>query len=163
MSAVKREGKGLEKLAVALKDLNKKVGKVGWFAGSKYPEPPNLPVAYVATIQEYGWASKNIPPRPFMRPTIAAKQGVWKSIAESESRKIIRGESTVTQALDLIGQKAAGNIRETIAALTNPPLSPITIQRRVDRKTRKTIGSLDKPLIDTGLMYGTLTNTVEDE
>ena len=60
-------GKHLE---VALNELSGKVAKVGWFEKSKYPKPPNVPVAYVATIQEFGYSPKNIPPRPFMRPTL---------------------------------------------------------------------------------------------
>lgn len=152
-------GKNLE---VALKNLQGKVGKVGWFEKSKYEDGTS--VAYVAAIQEYGYPNGNIPPRPFMRPTIAKKQQEWAKIAESGAKAVLAGKSQVGQVMEAIGLKAAGDIRKTISLITTPPLSPRTIEaRRSRRADKKTIGSLTKPLIDTGIMFGTLTNTVEDE
>jgi hypothetical protein len=149
-------------LQIALKNLQGKVGKVGWFEKSKYED--GTPVAYVATIQEYGYPAGNIPPRPFMRTTIAEKQQEWKKIAESGSKAILNGKATVGTVMEAIGLKAAGDIRKKISLITAPPLSPRTIEaRRSRRADKKTIGLLTKPLIDTGIMFGTLTNTVEDE
>jgi hypothetical protein len=68
-------GNGRKALEVALQTLGNKVGKVGWFEGAKYPD--GTQVAYVATIQEYGYSPKNIPPRPFMRPTIVKYRNTW--------------------------------------------------------------------------------------
>ena len=152
-------GKNLEQ---ALKQLEDKVGKVGWFEKSKYED--GTPVAYVATIQEYGYPEGNIPPRPFMRPTIAEKQGEWTKIIESGSRAVLNGKAQAKDVLEAVGLKAAGDIRKKISTITAPPLSPRTIEaRRAKRADKKTIGLLTKPLIDTGIMLGTLTNTVEDE
>ena len=68
--------------------------------------------------------------------------------------------------------KAAGQIRKTISNLYTPSLAFSTIQGRLRRAgvgnvgrpyTRAEIGNLYKPLIDTGLMYGTLINVLENE
>lgn len=154
----------LTKLPALLKSLDGKVGKVGWFKEQKYNDKNGTPVAYVATIQEYGYAPKNIPARPFMRPTIAAKQNEWKAIAQQGAEQIVKGNQTVNGVLELLGQKAAGDIKRTITRITEPPLSPKTIAaRRAKRSDHNTIGLLTKPLIDTGYMLNSLTNVVEDE
>jgi hypothetical protein len=152
-------GKHLE---VALKNLEGKVGKVGWFEKSKYPD--GTQVAYVATIQEYGYPAHNIPPRPFMRPTILNKRNEWVKIAESGAKAVIKGDQAIDSVIEAIGLKAAGDIRKTISLIWTPPLSPRTIQARLNRrKNKKTVGNLDKPLVDTGIMLATLTNVVENE
>ena len=151
-----------KQLKVALENLEGKVGKVGWFEKSKYEN--DISVAYVATIQEYGYPPQNIPARPFMRPTIIQKQKEWKVIAESGAKAILKGTRTIDNVMEAIGLKAAGDIRKTISLIWSPPLSPLTIQARLrKRSNKKVVGNLTKPLIDTGIMFGTLTNTVEDE
>lgn len=153
-------GKNLD---VALDNLAGKVAKVGWFEKSKYPEPPHLPVAYVATIQEYGNSAEHIPPRPFMRPTVIQKRVEWRGVAERGAKAVLAGRATAADVMEQIGLKAAGDVRRTISQIWSPPLSPRTIAARLaKRKDKKTIGALDKPLVDTGLMLATLTNTVED-
>lgn len=158
-------GQGAKELQFLIKGLDdKKVGKVGWFKDAKYPDKNSTPVAYVATIQEFGYPAGNIPPRPFMRTTIREKQVEWKRIAEQQSKQILKGSTNMTGALELLGQKAAGDVREKITQITTPPLKESTIQARLaKRRDKKTMGLLTKPLIDTGLMLATLTNTVEDE
>jgi hypothetical protein len=151
-----------KRLEIALKNLEGKVAKVGWFEKSKYET--GVSVAYVATIQEYGYPAKNIPPRPFMRPTIVKNENQWKKIAESGAKAVLNGNQTVANIMEAIGLKAAGDIRKTISLVWQPPLSPKTIQARLRKRAdNKTVGNLTKPLIDTGIMLGTLTNTVEDE
>lgn len=148
-------------LEIALKNLQGKIGKVGWFEKSKYED--GTPVAYVAAIQEYGSPINNIPPRPTMRPTITAKQNEWRKIAETGAKRVLAGTATAGDVMEGIGLAAAGDVRKAISVLTEPPLSERTIEnRRRKRADKKTIGSLTKPLIDTGIMLGTLTNTVED-
>lgn len=154
-------GKNLE---IALNNLSGKVAKVGWFEKSKYPEPPNTPVAYVATIQEFGYPAKNIPPRPFMRPTVAQKSVEWKEIAKRGAEAVLKSNATAATVMEAIGLKAAGDIRKTISQIFSPPLKPATIAARLAKRAdKKTVGRLDKPLIDTGLMFATLTNVVENE
>lgn len=168
---IRIEGEGAKRLQNALNNLQGKVGKVGWFEKSKYPDIVNPktqkvtkgpPVATVAAINEEGWAARNIPPRPFMRPTIIAKQKSWAKIAESESKKIIAGESTIGQAMEIIGSTAAGEIRDKISEIQTPALKESTKRaRRAKRKSKKVSDSFYKPLVFDGILRGTLTNTVE--
>lgn len=155
------EGKNLRN---ALRQLDGVVGKVGWFENSRYPDDKRTPVAAVAAQNELGNPSKRIPARPFILPTIHEKSNEWAKIVENGSRAVIEGRRSMTDVMEVLGQKAAADIRKKISTIWEPPLSPYTIAARLSRKTnKKTIGNLTKPLIDTGLMYGTLINTVEAE
>jgi hypothetical protein len=154
-------GKNLE---IALKGLaqTNNVGKVGWLKGATYNK--GTPVAYVATIQEFGHASGNIPPRPYMRPTIEKQKTNWQNLAISEAKKVITNQKTANGLLDVIGQKAAGDFREAITKLTTPPLKESTIKARARKRANGEITkTLAKPLIDSGIMLNTLTNSVEPE
>lgn len=160
MAEVKRvKGAGSDKLKIAIADLGKKVGKVGWFSTSHYPD--GTPVAYVAAIQEYGY--KSIPPRLGMRATADQKRDEWSKIAESGAKAILAGTTSPQSVMELLGLKAAGDMRKHISTVTSPPLMPSTIRQRLSKKSnKKAVGSLTKPLVDTGILLGTLTNTVED-
>lgn len=172
MATVKRvKGEGYHQLEVALRNMDGKVGKVGWFENSRYdnvtskhgPRQPT-PVAQVAAVQEFGYG--HIPPRPFFRPTIVRYQKTWANWSERGARAILKGTQTIGTVMDGIVQLAAGNVRGTIDQLWTPPLSRSTIMARIyARKIKKgdVTVSLTKPLIDTGIMYGTLIGKVEDE
>lgn len=149
-------------LEVALKGLRNKVGKVGWFKGEHYPSGP--PVAYVAAIQEFGYTPKNIPPRPFMRPSIVKYAQTWQRVAFEGSKNILEGKATPYKVMNDIGGVAVKNILHTIKAIYTPALKPATIARRLSKYTNKSkVGNLYKPLNDTGRMIATLINVVEDE
>lgn len=162
------EGKLLE---IALKNLQGKVGKVGWFEKAKYED--GTQVAQVAAIQEYGLPAKYIPARPFMRPTIDEKSSEWKNTAERLSRLILKGKETIGGLMEKLGGVADGDIAKKIKSIWSPALAESTILSRVKRHSRlsklkrrlevKDIGNINKPLVDTGHMLGTLTHTVEDE
>lgn len=162
-------GKGRHNLEVALATLDNKVGKVGWFKGAKYPD--GTQVAYVAAIQEHGYSPKNIPPRPFMRPTIIKHKNEWSNIAKYKSKEVLAGRAKTEDIFELIGQKAAGQIRAKITQIYTPSLAFSTIQARLSRRglgakgrpyTKEEIGNLYKPLVDTGHMLATVTNVVEN-
>jgi hypothetical protein len=181
-------GEGTKQLELFLNGLKTdKVGKVGWFEGNVYPDKNSTPVAYAAAINEYGVAGK-IPARPFFRPTIRAQQNNWRAIAESEARKMVKGETTAENALFIIGARAKQDVFKTASQIFDPPLSPITIEIRLRKrgiKKAKTIsqkyaldpanrsalsttearslGNLYKPLFDTRQMFNTIINVVEPE
>ena len=148
-ASLKQEGRKLDGIEL----------KVGWFETNKYED--GTPVAYVATIQEFGYPKGNIPPRPFMRPTITREENNWRHIIEIEALQIFAGKSTATKLFEILGLIASGDIGKSIAAVFTPPLSPITIaNRKFKRADKKTKGALDKPLIDTGIMFETVTYKV---
>ena len=53
--------------------------------------------------------------------------------------------------LEIVTLQAAGNVAEKIAAVTSPPLKPVTVKRK----------GFAKPLIDTGQMAQSVTGKVE--
>ncbi|POP42329.1 hypothetical protein CHU32_03585 [Superficieibacter electus] len=146
-----------ERLRVAMAELQRKKAKVGWFESAKYED--GTPVAYVAAINELGSHA-----RPFMRPTIQERQGVWRAVARTVAKKVVNGDASVDQLFDSIGLQAAGDIAKTITDITTPALSPRTIAARRAKLANGggTIGNLSKPLVDTGLMLNTLTHVVEE-
>ena len=153
--------KAFATLDVALKNLEAKQVRAGWLESAKYPD--GTPVAYVAAIQELGSPSNNIPPRPFMRPTVIREKEVWKKMLASGSRSILAGKSTITEVLEQVGGYAAAQIAKSITLVFEPPLKKKTIQARLKRRKDKTItATLTKPLVDTGIMLRTVDHVVED-
>lgn len=148
------------RLEAAMRAADNMRGKVGWFESAQYPD--GLPVAYVATIHEFGYPEGNIPPRPTGRPTVAEHAQAWASLMGSGVKVIVRGGYTFEQVLDGLCLQAQGDWARTIANLTAPALKPQTIAARQRRyKDRSTVGSLDKPLVDTSLMVSSLTYQIE--
>lgn len=169
-----------KKFEVMLAGLGKKQGKVGWDKTAKYQD--GTPVALAAMVNELGSAARSIPARPFFRPTIAREFNNWAAIAAQGAKAVVAGTATMEDVLNAIGSNAMGQVQKTIASITSPPLSPLTLMARKHRRmggmvTGKTIGEfakqLDKgpqnlagvstkPLEDTFTLYNTITHTVED-
>lgn len=134
--------------AVAVLDgLEGLEGKVGWFESAQYPE--GTPVAYVATIHEFGGG--HVPARPFMRPAVAEYGADWMKLMGQGAKAALNGSVSPAAVLEAVTLRAAGDVGKAIKAVTSPPLSPITIKRK----------GFDKPLIDTGQMFQSVTGKVE--
>jgi len=167
----------------ALKDLEQRIAglsgvetKAGWFKSAVYPD--GRPVATVAAGNELGIPSRSIPPRPFMRPTATDKKPEWQDKSVVLVKRVVAGQMTAFNAMDTLGQIAADDIAVTIAGITSPPLSPITLGARKYKQQGKKVtgatigeiagklkaGTLDvsgvstKPLIDSKKMIDTLTH-----
>jgi hypothetical protein len=135
--------------------------QVGWFQSAKYDD--NTPVAAIAAQNEYGNPLKGIPPRPFIRPTIAENTDLWTEFIGNEVTYIISGDRTGEEVMGNLGHNVAGSIRKTISNLYDPPLSPVTIKRRLAERANKTmVGSLDKPLVFEGIMMNSVSYIVND-
>lgn len=130
--------------------------QIGWFDTARYED--GTPVAYIATIQEYGYPQGGIPPRSFVRSTIAEKSKDWKEIMRKNARDILYGKKSPAQVLELVALAAEGDIRKTITKITSPALAISTL----DARWRRGNGS-DKPLVDSGLMLATLTSVVVEK
>lgn len=154
-----------KKLQIILNTDDHKVAKVGWFQKLKYDEPPENPyVAEIAAQNEFGNPSKKIPARPFFRPTIENKKTEWQKLLEQGASAVLKGKIPMTAVLEAVSLKAAGDVRKAITEVYSPALSPVTIQRRLDKRANgKVIGNLTKPLIETKYMLTTLINSVENE
>ena len=154
-------GPGLNSLQKAIDDLDGLKLQVGWFEGSQYED--GTPVAEVAAKNEMGSPSENIPPRPFMRPTIEDRKEEWKKTTGLIASRILRDKLTAEDGLDIFGQLVAGNIRKTIGNLWHPPLSRLTIWLRLQQRADKTtVGNLDKPLVFEGILKGSTSYIVMD-
>ena len=166
MAQVKRvKGPAYNTFTRAIRELDKYQGKVGWFESAKYPGGPS--VALVAAVNEFGWPEHNIPPRLGMRATAQALRGEWKAIAYAANKKVLRGEMSAKDAMELLGLAASGDIRKHIADVTQPPLKADTVRARLRRKnigagrTKAIPITVAKPLVDTGRLLNSLTNIVE--
>lgn len=172
---VRREGPGVLDVSKVLRGLDDHEGRVGWFESARYED--GTPVAYVATIQEFG--SGAIPARPFMRPAVAEHGQEWLDQLAAGAKKAVQPGATLTplMVLEAVAMMAAGNVGEKISEVTEPPLSQITL---IARKTGKFTGGADvgaaaalvkegitvsdvstKPLVDTGQMIQSVTGVVE--
>lgn len=126
-----RKGGERERIKKMLQEIERTQTRVGWFESAKYPD--GTPVAYVATIQEFGYAAGGIPPRPFLRRTTDEQQPAWKSLMGMAVKGMIAGNRTPYQTMELLGLQAAGDVRKTISKITAPPLSILTLMARKDR------------------------------
>ena len=158
--------------------------KVGWIDAGNYATGDRLPVATVAAIQEFGSPGGMIPPRPFFRPTIAAKKKEWADLLAQGMRAVVKGKATAEQVLDGVGLQAVGDVSEKLESEDFLPLKPITLMLRKMRDddpslvvTGRTVaeaarrvaegepgatGGRADPLHDTGFMVATLTHVVCD-
>lgn len=101
-----------------------------------------------------------IPPRPFMRPTVERERQNWMNYLAQGAAAVLRGETSADAVLEIVSMRAAADVAKTISQITSPPLKPSTIRARLRaRSDKKTVGLLDKPLIDWGKLYGEITNT----
>jgi len=157
MKVSKGPGVGRDVLAKRLADLQSKQSAVGWFATSKYPEI-NVPVAYVAVIQEFGYPEGGIPARSFVRSTQREQQKHWAVLMGKGSAKVMDGKMTAEAMYDVLGVGIAGDIRKTLATAQFQPLADSTIAARA-HKRGVTIEAVNKdPLHDTGYMQTSLNN-----
>lgn len=105
--------------------------------------PNGTPIAMVAAAQNFGAPAANIPPRPFFSNIVRAKRAVWGK----ELGQLLKAQNmNASKALELMGMRMAGDIKQSIVDMVSPPLSEKTVKRK----------GFDKPLVDTGAMLQSL-------
>lgn len=142
-------GDALErKLAEMAEKLGEgKVLRVGFLENATYPDGQQ--VAMVAATNEFGNPANNQPPRPFFRNMIADNKDNWPDdIGRIAQATGFDGEQT----LGLMGEHIKGQLQQSIRELMEPPLSPVTIEKK----------GFDKPLIDTGHMLNSVDYDIRD-
>jgi hypothetical protein len=141
--------KGGDLLERYLQSITKKLGhgvqvKVGILADAKYSGTHPIrgtkqfdgPVAQVAFWQEFG-TDNGVPPRPFMRETVAKYSGQWGN----KLGKTLRATKyDARKSLKIMGRGIQLEMRQTLNDWTEPPNAPRTVARK----------GFNKPLIDTG-------------
>lgn len=157
---IRKPGPGVKQLA-AINEFGRMRGRVGWFASARYPN--GIPVAYVASVHEFGWPAGNIPARLGMRSTAAEKQPEWRATAQRAAKGVVSGALTPAGAMDVIGLKAAGDLRKHITEVREPPLKVDTVKARLAGKKQGRVVSITiaKPLVRSGHMLTTLTNVTD--
>jgi hypothetical protein len=133
---------GGDKLKAALDEIARELDKghtlrVGFLGNASYPDGTS--VALVAAINEFGAPSRGQPPRPFFRRMIAAHSDEWPNAIAANLKAT---GYDVQATLQRIGAGIAGQLRDSIVSLVDPPLAPSTIQKK----------GFEKPLIDTGVL-----------
>lgn len=164
---------GGDKADQYLKDLGRRLGagkvlKVGFLEGATHQDHngDSVPTAYIAAIQNYGFGPT--PPRPFFTNVVRDESAGW---GDYFVQAMEATDNDAKASLGLLGDHIAGQIQQSITAITSPPLSDITLMLRHMRSqdqslivTGKTVGEAarriaagesygdvsTKPLIDTG-------------
>lgn len=127
--------------------------RVGWLESGHYLN--GTPVAYVASIQEFGSEAQGIPSRASVRPTMAEQGAEWSKQMGYGAIAVVNGNLTADQVMNQLGAAAAGDVRKAIAQVTSPALSESTLAARRARGNSST-----KPLVDSAFMINTLTHSV---
>ena len=149
-------GIGIATLKERIADLNRFKTFVGWLESAMYDD--NTPVAGIAAVHEYGSVLRGIPPRPFLRTATEESKEEWKAIIRHGAKSILNGSMTSHQVVEILGLKISGDIKKAIKNVTSPELAQSTIEARLRKKADgKTIGNLDKPLVETSIMLNTVT------
>lgn len=141
---------GGTKLEQRLSDLAKLVSrpatlKVGFLERATYPDGKK--VALIAAIQEFGAPSRGIPPRPFFRNMVAAKNHEW---GPAIGALLPANNYDAARVLNIAGSAIAGQLRQSIRDTNSPPLAASTIARK----------GHSKPLVDTGHMLNSIDHEV---
>ncbi len=163
------EPKGLARHKKMLQATDKKVVETGWFSGNKYPSKENadgtksepVEVWQAAKWNEFG--TGKIPARPFMRLANRKLQPEFKNIEPKIFSKVLKGELTTEQGLGLIGLKMEEFIVDSIKNGGWTPNSDITINGTTPDKNGNQFikgKGFDKPLIDTSLMWQSVSSKV---
>jgi hypothetical protein len=153
-------------LNARLAQIDQLAVQVGWFATSHYNDKNNTPVAYVAAIQEFGYAPKNIPPRMGLREMFQVNAPQYAHISKTLALGVLNGDSAYNM-MTVMGGKIAGDIRRAISNVYLPPLAQSTLENRARKMGLKGASALTftggKPLIDSGLMQASVTFVVIDK
>jgi len=137
---------GGSRLEATLKAISEKITKpatlkVGFLEDSTDPDGTSVPMK--AAINEFGAPSRNIPPRPFFRNMIAAKEDEW---GPAIGQNLVANNYDVDKTLALAGEGIKGQLQQSIRDTNSPPLAASTIRKK----------GFDKPLIDTGNMINSV-------
>lgn len=114
-----------------------------------------LTLAMVGWWNEFGTKKKDgstlIPSRSFLRSTHDENLRKLKRLKTQMVLRILSGELTVRQALEIMGQWFASKVRDKIVNLKTPPNAPSTLAKKFPRTN---------PLIDIGQLRQSITHEV---
>ena len=124
--------------------------QVGWQDDAVYgSDNENLPMAQVAQWLEEGVASKNIPPRPFMR--VGFKAALSKGANDASFKRIVAAVANgqdVFKALHKEGDSFRQTLRQVMIDWDTPRNAPTTVELK----------GFDDPLIETSELISNITS-----
>lgn len=98
----------------------------------------------LAIVHEFGI---EVPRRSFLRGTMTRMNAEWTKLLEQLARLLVAGKLDVPKALNLLGLRAANDVKATIQrSIGLAPNAPATIAAK---------GS-SRPLVDTGRLLGSV-------
>lgn len=124
--------------------------QLGWQSDAVYgSDNDNLQMAQVAQWQEEGVASKNIPPRPFMRVGLstALKRGANTASFKRIITAVANGQD-VFKALHKEGDSFRQTLRQVMIDWDTPRNAPLTIELK----------GFDDPLIESSELISNITS-----
>lgn len=145
----------LQKALKGVLDEPKLTLSVGVFSSATH-EGSTTTVAQYAAYNEFG--TTKIPPRPFLRSTMAERQEEWtEAVKGSASSTLKSGQFNNRSILELIGKGAVKDVQAKIMSNMPPPNAP-EVTARKERLGRSHIGTL----YDTGLMHASVEYKIEE-
>lgn len=150
-----------EALLKRVQELKKLQAEAGWFATSHYPDG-GPPVAYVASIHEFGYPEGNIPARPFIRISKERYAKGWGVLMGKGVKQVMRNNITAEHMYDMLGLQVAGDIRKTLSTAIFTAISERTAEARAAKRGVDIGAVVRDPLHDTGYMIASLTNQTRE-
>ncbi|WP_435639602.1 hypothetical protein [Carnimonas bestiolae] len=111
-----------------------------------------VPLAVIGAVQEFGSADGRIPERSFLRIPLQNGSDRFRRVFVALMPRVARGEMTMHDFMEFLGNDAVGVSREAIQA----GIAPANAQSTINKK-----GS-DTPLIDTGQLWQSITHKIEE-
>ena len=124
---------------------------------------------FILAVQQHGSLLMRIPPRPVIRPALAAEE--TRAAMADAMRDAVSAAwegKDPRPALEAAGQAGADGIRAYIDSHIPPPNSPVTVYGGwvYNRKARKGVyvpgKGFNKPLFDTGALYDAFDYEIEE-
>jgi hypothetical protein len=118
-------------------------------------------LAGYAAVNEFGSADGHVPERSFLRSTVDENRAEYQQALDEATGDMIdamvarglgSGHKVLEQRLGQLGAKAAGDVKEKIRDLKDPPNAPSTLAAKYPG---------DNPLIDDGRMRQSVSFKVE--
>ena len=125
-------------------DIIAEIEKEGGYVDIGVQSDESEGLLVIAGANEFG--TETIPARPFIRGTIDSNEELFMRHADTLADDILDGNMTKHAALVEMGQLIEGETKKYMINLRTPPNAPYTIKQK---------GS-DNPLIDTGLLVGSI-------
>jgi hypothetical protein len=133
----------LTKIAHQFNQVKGKTLRVGFLPSAPHYQRTGLPTAYIASVQEWGDPSHNIPARPFFRTCIKENQKSWSKTAADYLKA---NNNDVEETFRDMGATITGQLINSIVNGQWVPNAPATVRRK----------GFQKPLIESGQLVNAI-------